>query len=612
MVLKYSDAWQDSNASIKDWLQYGVKIPFQEIPPPCQFSNRQFSKEETAFISQELHDLLQSGCIVLCDEKPRCVSPLGCVPKKGNKLRIVHDLRFINTFSKPEKFQYEDITNVVGQIKPKDLLVTVDIKSAFHHIPVFHEHQEYLGFEWQGRFYKWTVTPFGLNCSPFFCCKILRHVIEKVRLLGVRISIFVDDILLMCDKNVVEDHKRILIDLLGKLGWKINWEKSSLEPSENKLYIGFQVCSDVEGLPCIKIPSDRIHKLKKDIRRLLAKGQATARIIARVAGQCIAMTKAIIPGKLLLRNLYRLLASKQSWNQVLVLDQSSIGDLNWWLTGLQEWNCRVIRPRPVEAQLVTDASGTGWGGVLGDKQAAGYWGKKVQYCHTNTREILAILMALRSFETQIKGKSIQILSDNISAVAYLNHMGGPSRELTDIAALIWEFALTRDIDIQAAHLAGRLNVEADYLSRLPSHYEWQLHPGLFKILDAKWGPHSIDRFATMNNAQLPTYNSRYYDPMTSGVDALSQQDWESHNNYINAPFRLIPKILALLRHYRAEATIIAPIWPAQPWYQELQEMVVAPPFQLPNTPLIMTDRKAEPLRNMKWRVCAWRISGKVC
>ena len=74
------------------------------------------------------------------------------------------------------------------------------------------------------------------------------------------------------------------------------------------------------------------------------------------------------------------------------------------------------------------------------------------------------------------------------------------------------------------------NQHADKLSRRASPYEWMLHPQLFRYLDNVWGPHSIDRFASMTSTQLPNYNSLWFDPLTGGVDALSQTDWADHNN----------------------------------------------------------------------------------
>ena len=144
-------------------------------------------------------------------------------------------------------------------------------------------------------------------------------------------------------------------------------------------------------------------------------------------------------------------------------------------------------------------------------------------------------------------------------------------------------------------------------------HEWQLHPKLFRLLDRIWDPHTIDRFATMNTTQLPKYNSRFLDPFSSGIDALTQQDWDMNNNFINASFRLIPKILSIIQLYKAEATIIAPQWPAQPWFQTLRSLSVAYPIPLPTSisAILSTGVTPEPCRNPKWKLYAWRISGKL-
>ena len=67
----------------------------------------------------------------------------------------------------------------------------------------------------------------------------------------------------------------------------------------------------------------------------------------------------------------------------------------------------------------------------------------------------------------------------------------------------------------------------------------------------------------MLTTQIPIYNSIFWDPLTPGVDALAQADWQEKNNYLNAPFALIPRILDLLQEQKADATIIVPYWPGQ-------------------------------------------------
>ena len=82
---------------------------------------------------------------------------------------------------------------------------------------------------------------------------------------------------------------------------------------------------------------------------------------------------------------------------------------------------------------------------------------------------------------QLKGKVVEIMTDNIVSMAYINSQGGPT--LTSIAKAIWDEALLQDIHIQARHVPRIANVEADGLSRIHSKHEWTLHPKLFKQIE---------------------------------------------------------------------------------------------------------------------------------
>ena len=123
----------------------------------------------------------------------------------------------------------------------------------------------------------------------------------------------------------------------------------------------------------------------------------------------------------------------------------------------------------------------------------------------------------------------------------------------------------------------------------------------------------MDRFACAKTAMCKNYNSLFYDPHTHGVDALFQSDWGEFNNWVNPPFRLIPKILDILNHTGAQATVIAPMWPAQPFHYRLMDMSIAAPIRLPPAKrfcIPMGSCIPEPMKNPKWKIFAWRLSGK--
>jgi hypothetical protein len=288
----------------------------------------------------------------------------------------------------------------------------------------------------------------------------------------------------------------------------------------------------------------------------------------------------------------------------------------WWISALDFWNGRAIIPLHIDTQMVTDASKIAWGSVCMNQEAHGLWNKRLQNMHSNYRELMAILLSIETFAPQLRGKTVQILTDNVSAAAYPNFQGGPSPELTELAHAVWATALQHNINVCAKHLAGRLNQHADQLSRISNPYQWKLNPQLFQFLDKTWGPHTVDRFADMTSCQVKRYNSQYWDPHTEAVDALAQNNWGSEMNWVNAPFRMIPRVLQIVREQKAEATILAPVWRSQIWFQTLRQMTVAPPIQLPNTPGSWVPMNSmgllpEPLRNKRWKIYAWRISGNI-
>lgn len=604
--------WNKIGASdiVRQWILEGVRLPFHEVPDRFELQNHTLSNVQQGFISTEIKRLIECDYIEACEKKPKCVSPLGCVPKRNGKFRLITDLRTLNSFCSPPRYKNEDVRDVASVLKPNDKFISLDIKDGFYHIPVYPVDREYLGFFWSGVYYRWKVLPFGLNSSPYFFAKTVRPVLEYLREIGLRVTVYVDDFLLGASDKHIVDARDQLLHTLEDLGFLINFEKSQLNPSTKIDYIGYTIFNAQDKL-IVKVQSSRISKLKRAIRRALTGRSIKARTLAKIAGQCVSTAWAVTPGKLLLRNIYRLLSTRDSWESDLTINKEAITELKWWLTAVNHWNSREVCTRPVEIQVITDASHLGWGAVCNGKIASGDWNKRVSCASSNYREMMAILLAIISFRTILKNKSVQILSDNITSIAYVNHKGGPCQTLSQIATSIWAEAVNNGMSIQCAHIAGRKNLAADYWSRTPDKHNWMLHPKLFSYIDRIWGPHTIDRFANCLNTQLHRFNSRYYEPLSEGIDALSQDNWWQENNYVNAPFCLIPRVLDVIESQKAVATVIAPKWPAQAWYQRLVRLSIARPLKLPQTSKTYRSMGVipEPRRNTKWQIFAWRISG---
>ena len=282
----------------------------------------------------------------------------------------------------------------------------------------------------------------------------------------------------------------------------------------------------------------------------------------------------------MLRNVHRLLKTKATWETKLVLDPRARSVLCWWVESTSAWNGKAILPSSVDGQLVTDASHIGWGGHFGEEVTCGTWDHHMSRQHSNVRELTAVLLSIKAMLPLLRNKTIQILSDNITTVAYVNHMGGPMSQLVEISKSIWKIALEHNISITARHLSGKSNTRADELSRLRDKHEWMLSRPMFRLLDSVWGPHTIDRFASAVTTQLPKYNARYWDPNGMRIDALAQTDWKEENNFVNPPIRFMDKVLQIIQDQKAHATIVAPFWPAQIWYPTLRRLSISPPIRI--------------------------------
>ena len=137
------------------------------------------------------------------------------------------------------------------------------------------------------------------------------------------------------------------------------------------------------------------------------------------------------------RNTYRLLAKRKSWEDRTIIDLETQRDLNWWLHAFKDWNGRVVKQNVIEEQIFTDASAIGWGAHLQNRKASGHWNYQLFKKNSNYRELMTVRLALLSFARYIQGKRVQIVSDNITTVAYLNHLGGPVQELSVLTETIF-------------------------------------------------------------------------------------------------------------------------------------------------------------------------------
>ena len=157
-----------------------------------------------------------------------------------------------------------------------------------------------------------------------------------------------------------------------------------------------------------------------------------------------------------------------------------------------------------------DASDSGYGGYiveLGPQVAAqDAWSADLAKESSTMREILAIRNVLQSFAPKLAGLCVKWHTDNQNVARIIN-VGSRDSGLQEESKCIFEICVHHGISFEPEWVLRSRNEQADYLSRIVDFDDWSFSLHIFRFLDLKWGPHSIDRFADEHNHLLPRFDS---------------------------------------------------------------------------------------------------------
>ena len=308
----------------------GYKIPFSMDPYQKGIPESVVSKEEDVYISQEIQSLLDKGAVIPAPYHPgNFFSTVFTVPKRGGERRPIINLKCLNRFVPHVHFKMEGIQSLRDIIPPGDFMIKIDLKDAYFSIPIHPPHQKFLSFRWKHKTFQFTCLPFGLSSAPRTFTKVMKPVIAYLRSLGIRMVVYLDDMLILAQtKEELLRWRSIVLDLLENLGFLINYVKSELEPTQSLVFLGFlinTVCMQ------IKLPKDKVSQAIQEAQNLLQSQQASARQLAHLIGVFSSTLPAILPAPLNYRGLQLLkhqALKKGGYDVILPLTQEAKDDLD--------------------------------------------------------------------------------------------------------------------------------------------------------------------------------------------------------------------------------------------------------------------------------------------
>ncbi len=513
----------------------------------------------------------------------------------------------------------ESLSTVQALLRSNDYVVKVDLKSAYSQLPIQESSRNLLSFRYQSKLYRYKVLPFGLSCAPVVWTRLMKLPMAALRARGVKCAFYLDDIIIAAQTpEQAIRHAFWCVELLSSLGLRLNFEKSVLVPAKRTVFLGYVLDTHIMG---IALPADKRDNLRRAVRKWLniAHNRRVCRVrrLASFIGSLDATRPAVPIAGIYTRELRTAkdaAVSRAGWDGSTVLPPSVLPELEWWKHALAALKPHSFVPFEPSAYLETDASDRGWGGVLhiGTRRftAAGNFSEEEVKLHINAKELRAVSYTLLALRPHVFRRDIRLRTDNTTTVAMVQRW----RATQTLNAELRFFAKVTQalrVRVRAEHVPGVLNATADYLSRRWDRSDYQLHPRLFRLVQRRWGPFSIDAFATRINAQLPRYWSYHHDVGAVAVDALAQR-WSDERVYGNPPFRLILRICRLLVRQAASATLIVPYWPSQAWWPVLRQLLADTPRVLPRWENVFRPSSTLNRRGIgppPWDILAVRLSG---
>ncbi|KAI2654619.1 ORF V: Enzymatic polyprotein [Labeo rohita] len=414
-----------------------------------------------------------------------------------------------------ERLPFKMLTSrrILSCVRHQDWFAAIDLKDAYFHVSILPRHRPFLRFAFEGRAYQYKVLPFGLSLSPRVFTKVAEGALNPLWRKGVRILNYLDDWLIMAhSRDLLCEHRDLVLQHLSHLGLRVNREKSKLSPVQRISFLGMELDS-VNMTACLT--NERTQSVLNCLKSFRHKTAVPLKTFQRLLGHMAAAAVVTLLGLLHMRPLQRWLhdrVPRWAWHRGTL----RIGVSPQCRRLFSPWSDPAFLRAGVPLGQVsrhvvvyTEASTTGWGAVCNGQAASGSWTGPRLLWHINCLELLAVLLALRQFLPMLRHKHVLVRTDNTATVVYINRQGGlRSHRMSQLACHLLLWSQTRLKSLRAVHMPGELNRAADQLSRQPTHLgEWQLHPQTVQLIWSRFGEAQIDLFASPESSHCQLYYS---------------------------------------------------------------------------------------------------------
>lgn len=483
----FLDGYESSAISfLVQGFTFGFEIPFQGIRQTRHCKNLKSVENREHILSDKIEIEIKANRVEGPFDQPPFsnlqTSPLGLVPKKDpGSFRVIHHLSHPTNFSVNDgippqlcSVQYQTVDNAIQIIQclgPGTLMAKTDIKDAFRLIPIHPNSYDLLGFTIGDKYYFDKCLPMGLSYSCNLFEKFssaLQWILE--RKFDVQFCVHIlDDFLFLGPRRSAACYNSLLsfYTLANEVNFPIKEEKT-VYPTTLINFMGFELDSlQME----IRLPPDKLDKLRSELNRFKTKRKATLQELQSLIGLLNFACYVVPPGRTFMRRIIDLTLGLKHPRHYRRLNSDARADMAAWSLFLDQFNGKALFINntvhtSTSLNLFTDASNSGFGGIFGTKWFSAAYSVEWLSYHISVREFLPIVITIELWHDHLSNRVVTFYSDNIAVVDIINKHSSRDPHLMTLMRRFMVNVLRYNIVFKAAHIKGLHNIPADLLSRL--------------------------------------------------------------------------------------------------------------------------------------------------
>lgn len=547
------------------WLRNGVRLRWRATAPPRV--RPEDVRRPTREAREELEQMVRDGAFAPIDAQDAVVAPIFVVPKSDGGRRLIHDLRHVNRFLDAPHFTLHGARDAAQVVRNSSWLCALDLRRGYQQVLMEPEARRYLATRVGGRTYGATVLPFGLSLSPYVFTRLTNFLAKLIRReTGLMVSVYIDDFLVGGrTRQEVEQGLRRIRELFDELGVRLS-AKRPLEPAQETEFIGLLWSAREKT---IGVTQARRREYMRAIKNLLRTPQPVARWRTLI-GRLLFLRDAVGLALRHARSLLRAVRGRRDAAR-LAAEGEAREDLLWWLQALREGRKASVVYSEAAASIATDASDStlGYSIQAGAQTVRDTLPAADAQASINTKELEALLAAVRQNAALLRGKKVVWYTDNVTARAAIMREGtqriGP--ETWGMAKRALDLLGALRISIVAKRVPGALNRTADALSR-PEEGDAGWKAALRAVTDA-WGPLEADLSGVTGGQEAPLDDLRWLGtrcllkPRTAGIAECLE---------LLARVREAPAPGSHPSLWASCVVLVTPLWRGALWWRRLEEL----------------------------------------